>query len=70
MRLRSLALLTSIVSTCIWVHAGQAANGTMVRENDVPIPMRDGVTLRADVMRPAAPGRYPTLVYRTPYNKE
>jgi len=32
--------------------------------------MRDGVILRADVLLPAQPGRFPTLVYRTPYNKE
>lgn len=31
--------------------------------------MRDGVVLRADLWRPADTGRYPTLVYRTPYNK-
>lgn len=31
------------------------------------IPMRDGVTLYADVYRPAATGRYPTIVVRTPY---
>ncbi len=36
---------------------------------DVPVPMRDGTILRADVYRPAAPGRYPTLVTRTPYSK-
>jgi putative CocE/NonD family hydrolase len=32
--------------------------------------MRDGVILRADVLLPAESGRFPTLVYRTPYNKE
>jgi hypothetical protein len=32
--------------------------------------MRDGVRLRADVMRPAGPGPFPVLVYRTPYDKE
>ena len=37
---------------------------------NVPVPMRDGVILRADVLLPAQPGRFPTLVYRTPYNKE
>jgi len=37
-------------------------------EREVPVPMRDGVVLRADVMRPAA-GRLPTLVFRTPYGK-
>lgn len=31
------------------------------------IRMRDGITLYADVYRPAAPGRYPTIVVRTPY---
>ncbi|MEZ5415812.1 MAG: CocE/NonD family hydrolase [Vicinamibacterales bacterium] len=31
--------------------------------------MRDGVRLRADLWRPAASGRFPTLVYRTPYGK-
>jgi len=37
---------------------------------DVPVSMRDGVILRADVLLPAESGRFPTLVYRTPYNKE
>jgi putative CocE/NonD family hydrolase len=37
---------------------------------DVPVPMRDRVILRADVLLPAESGRFPTLVYRTPYNKE
>ncbi len=31
--------------------------------------MRDGVCLRADVLRPAEEGRFPTLVYRTPYGR-
>jgi uncharacterized protein len=36
---------------------------------DVAVPMRDGVNLRADVWLPAATGRFPVLVYRTPYGK-
>jgi hypothetical protein len=32
--------------------------------------MRDGVVLRADVLRPHKPGAFPVLVYRTPYGKE
>jgi predicted acyl esterase len=39
-------------------------------ERNVDVPMRDGVRLRADVMRPAGRGPFPTLVYRTPYDKE
>src|SRR6202165_99239 len=36
---------------------------------DVPIPMDDGVVLRADVFRPVAPGRYPALLSYGPYAK-
>ena len=32
--------------------------------------MRDGVNLRADLLRPPGQGPFPTLVYRTPYDKE
>jgi hypothetical protein len=41
----------------------------IVVENDVAVPMRDGVVLRADVLRPQGPGPFPVLVYRTPYGK-
>ena len=39
-------------------------------DNRVPVPMRDGVTLYADVYRPAGDGKYPVLVSRTPYSTE
>lgn len=39
-------------------------------ERDVGVSMRDGVILRADVFRPRAPGRYPVLIFRTPYGKD
>jgi putative CocE/NonD family hydrolase len=38
-------------------------------ERDVPGAMRDGTLLRADVYRPAGPGRHPVLLRRTPYGK-
>jgi putative CocE/NonD family hydrolase len=38
-----------------------------VMETNVAIAMRDGVVLRAIVLRPSGNGRFPTLVYRTPY---
>ena len=44
--------------------------GKDIFEKSVDVPMRDGVRLRADVMRPAGPGPFPVLVYRTPYDKE
>lgn len=39
-------------------------------ERDLLIPMRDGVKLATDIYRPAAAGRYPVLVHRTPYSKD
>jgi predicted acyl esterase len=42
----------------------------IVLDNRVPVQMRDGVTLYADVYRPAGEGRYPVLVSRTPYSTE
>ncbi len=38
-------------------------------ERDVSAKMRDGVTLRADIYRPDADGKFPVLLKRTPYNK-
>jgi uncharacterized protein len=35
----------------------------------VPVPMRDGVVLRADVYRPEGDGPWPVIVARTPYSK-
>lgn len=41
----------------------------MIIEKDVAMQTRDGVTLRADVYRPDAPGRLPVLLSRLPYDK-
>jgi predicted acyl esterase len=41
----------------------------MVIDWDVPIVMDDGLTLRADVYRPVADGRYPVLLSYGPYGK-
>jgi putative CocE/NonD family hydrolase len=38
-------------------------------ELDVPVPMRDGTVLLADVYRPAGDGTHPVLVSRGPYDK-
>jgi putative CocE/NonD family hydrolase len=43
-------------------------------EENVAIPMRDGISLATDLHRPAArgrpiPGRFPVLLQRTPYDK-
>jgi len=49
--------------------SGSEATHRVVIEKDVPMRTRDGVTLYADVYRPDAPGRFPVLVMRTPYDK-
>jgi putative CocE/NonD family hydrolase len=38
-------------------------------ERNVAAKMRDGVTLRADIYRPKAEGKFPVLLVRTPYDK-
>jgi predicted acyl esterase len=48
------------------------AGGLMAQENvrvdsHVAVKMRDGVTLYADVYRPAREGKFPVIVIRTPY---
>ncbi|HET6837298.1 MAG TPA: CocE/NonD family hydrolase [Gemmatimonadales bacterium] len=61
------------------VTAGSAGNlaltstlaaQTPVRvDTGVAVPMRDGIVLRADLFRPPGAGRFPVLVYRTPYSR-
>jgi len=38
-------------------------------QRGVAVKMRDGVTLRADIYRPTADGKFPVLLTRTPYDK-
>ncbi|MBW2692238.1 MAG: CocE/NonD family hydrolase [Deltaproteobacteria bacterium] len=42
----------------------------IIVERRIEIPLRDGVKLRATLFRPDAPGRFPAIVYRTPYGQE
>ena len=43
---------------------------SMVIEENIMVPMRDGVKLATDVYRPAQQGQWPVLVTRLPYNKD
>lgn len=53
--------------------AALSNKSALVLERDVPVPVRDGTVLRADVWRPAGPAdqatRRPVLLCRTPYGK-
>ena len=42
----------------------------IVQDNDVAVPMRDGVNLLADVLRPSEVRRYPVLVAASPYPRQ
>ncbi len=44
------------------------ALGIIVEEN-VRVPMRDGIALSTNIFRPDAPGKFPAIVSRTPYGK-
>ena len=48
----------------------QDALAPIVIEHGVAMKTRDGVTLRADIYRPAADATSPVLLTRTPYNKD
>src|SRR5437867_5053046 len=78
--------LASLFCCCATVLAGWAAQAIVapslggapifekvaqtVLEKNVAVKMRDGTVLRADVLLPSAEGRFPVLVYRTPYGKD
>ncbi len=49
--------------------ARAAENYEVIVERNVTARMRDGVTLRADIYRPKAEGKFPVLLVRTPYDK-
>jgi uncharacterized protein len=67
---RHLSLCVISVLVSVLCAFGQPGRPDGIVEKDVAISMRDGVVLRADILRPAGDARFPTLVYRTPYGKE
>ena len=76
-RLAALCLLVAVAVAYIRLTKSSFQNkvneyalAELVIMKNVEVPMRDGVVLRADVWLPREKGRFPTLVYRTPYGKE
>jgi len=67
-RVALVGLLTLSSSTCQLLLA--RAPNAIVTERSVPVTMRDGTVLRADIYRPHADGRFPVLLTRTPYDKQ
>ena len=72
-RLARLALLWLCALVAWGVFAAKAAAAAekyeVIVERNVAAKMRDGVTLRADIYRPNADGKFPVLLVRTPYDK-
>lgn len=69
LHLFALAALSMTPAICKVARAQAQATNEIIYEHDVEMRTRDGVTLKADIFRPKSPGRYPTLLNRTPYNK-
>jgi uncharacterized protein len=65
-RLSSLLLAMAFCAVGTSRAAGQYA---VTFEGNVPLKMRDGVILHADVYRPKVDGQFPVLLQRTPYDK-
>jgi len=62
--------IVAVILALVAARAARAAESyEVVVERNVPARMRDGVTLRADVYRPKAEGKFPVLLVRTPYDK-
>ena len=57
-----------LVGTSSWMASGQTGP-EIIAERNVPVKMRDGLILRADVYRPAGGEKLPVLLQRTPYDK-
>ena len=69
-RFALLAVLIALVSTPIlYSPEARSPANRAERRTDVTVPMRDGVVLRADILLPSAEGKFPALIYRTPYGK-
>src|SRR5580658_1808923 len=64
------SLLHPILSAALLLPAlAQTVPVQINSDYGVTMKTRDGVTLRADLYWPGAEGKYPTLLQRTPYNK-
>ena len=66
LRVRLLIQVSCILLFSLFAFARHPLN---VIQEEVRIPMRDGVKLGATLLRPASEGKFPALVIRTPYNK-
>jgi putative CocE/NonD family hydrolase len=68
-KLKAWVILFCIVRSLLAPGLLPAREDAVAVERAVPVRMRDGVVLFADIYRPAKAGRFPVLLERTPYDK-
>jgi uncharacterized protein len=69
-RLSLFFILLILFSTPILYSQQSPQSASKVEQRaNVSVTMRDGVALRADILLPSAEGKFPALIYRTPYGK-
>ena len=64
---RRLCRLAAMAAVACGAYARESYTVTM--DAGVEMKTRDGVTLRADIYRPKADGKFPVILERAPYNK-
>lgn len=66
-KLFTVVCCTVFITVAAFAYSGDPALYGVKIQRHMPVKMRDGVTLYADVYLPDKPGKYPTIVVRTPY---
>jgi putative CocE/NonD family hydrolase len=69
-RVSTLVALTAAATFLAQASRQAATDQPLNLTKDVAVPMRDATILRADVLLPSSAGRFPVLIYRTPYGKQ
>jgi uncharacterized protein len=77
MKIQILGCAVLLSSALLGIWSEEASNRNSAQDKNRPsikqtldVPMRDGIALRADIWRPSSDGRFPVLVYRTPYGRK
>lgn len=69
MRLHHLCLFAIVGTLMAGTSASAREQYDVKVETNVAMTTRDGINLRADIYRPEAPGKFPVILQRTPYDK-
>lgn len=65
----AMAALLGIMAAAPALAALERGDCTVEKQADVPVEMRDGTILMANIYRPEGDGSYPVLLQRLPYDK-